>query len=251
LKAIAGTYQTTRRSDSTKLKMGNLFGQVRASVDKDGILRLTNFKDLRGHSIQWKPVAKDLWQEVDEQEMIFAIRDGKNRVVRLALDFPGVQLQRVPWYENRSFVLPAAGASLAVLVLVVIASLLRLGRRIFLRKRARLAPQPGTAWLSFGPRLGAFTWVIILSSVAAYFLSAGDDLMPPTPAWFPWFTAMNWATAFAIFLSLFAFVSGTRVWWRANLRWITKFKFMLVGLACLILSWVAVHWNLIGPAHRI
>jgi hypothetical protein len=129
--------------------------------------------------------------------------------------------------------------------------LLRLGRRILLRKRERLVPQPGTAWLSFGPRVAAFVWVIILGSVASYFISAGDDLMPPTPVWFPWFTAMNWATGLAIFLSLFAVIAGTRVWWRMHLRWITKFKFMLVVLACLILSWVAVHWNLIGPAHRI
>jgi CubicO group peptidase (beta-lactamase class C family) len=251
LKAIAGTYQTTRRSDSTKLKMGNLFSQVGASVDKDGILRLTDVKDLRGHPIRWKPIAKDLWQEVDEQETLFAIRDGNNRVVRLAIDFPGVQLERVPWYENHTLVLSAAGGSLAVLVLVIIASLLRLGRRILLRKRTRLAPQPGTVWLSWGARLAAFVWVILVVAIAVYFITAGDDLMPPTPAWFPWLTAMNWATGLALALSLFAVVSGTRVWWRENLRWITKVKFSLVGLACLILSWFAVHWNLIGPAHRI
>jgi hypothetical protein len=28
-------------------------------------------------------------------------------------------------------------------------------------------------------------------------------------------------------------------------------KFSLVGAACLVLSWIAVYWHLIGPAQRI
>jgi multisubunit Na+/H+ antiporter MnhE subunit len=35
------------------------------------------------------------------------------------------------------------------------------------------------------------------------------------------------------------------------MRWITKVKFTLVGLACLFLSWFALYWHVIGPAHRI
>jgi hypothetical protein len=62
---------------------------------------------------------------------------------------------------------------------------------------------------------------------------------------------MNWVTALCILFSVFAVVSGIRVWWRDNLRTITRVKFSLVGLSCLILSWFAIHWNLIGPAHRI
>jgi hypothetical protein len=41
------------------------------------------------------------------------------------------------------------------------------------------------------------------------------------------------------------------IWWREGMRWITKVKFTLVGLACLFLSWFALHWHVIGPAHRI
>jgi len=251
MKEIAGTYQSTRRADSTKLAPGNLFGQRTATVDKDGLLHLANSKDLRGHPVKWKAIGKDLWQAEDEQARLFAIRDGNDRVARLAVSFPGVQLQRVVWYENGAFVLPLAGGSLFVLALVVLTSLLRVGRRIFLRRRPRLMPQPGTIWLTAGPRLAAFVWIILLGCVAGYLMQAGDDMMPPTPEWFRWFTILNWAVGLALFLSLFAVISAVRIWKRANLRWITRVKFSLVGLACLILSLVAVHWNLIGPAHRI
>jgi CubicO group peptidase (beta-lactamase class C family) len=251
LNAIAGRYQVSRRSESTKLKLSNLFSQSSATVSKDGLLTVEDFKDLRGHPIKWKPIGKDLWQAENDQERAFAIRDGKNKIVRVAIDFPGIQLQRVPWYENSRYVFPAVGSSLGILALVVLASLLRTGRRIFLRRRQRLTPQPGTKWLTWVPRTTAFVWVLLLGSILVYFAIKGDDLMPPTPDWFRWFEIINWATGVALVLSIYAVFSAIFIWWREGLRWITKVKFTLVGLACLILSLFAVHWHLIGPAHRI
>jgi CubicO group peptidase (beta-lactamase class C family) len=251
LKAIEGTYQATRRSDSTKLKLSNLFSQGSASVDKDGVLSVPRAKDLRGHTIKWKPVGKDLWQAEDDQEKIFAIRDSNNKIVRIAVDFPGIQLQRVTWYENSKLVLPVAGSSLGILVLVVLASFVRTGKRIFLRKRGRPAPQPGTIWLTASPRIASFIWVLSLATLVIFFMVKGDDLMPPTPQWTKWFVLENWVMALAILMSAFAVFAGIRAWFRDNLRWISKVKFTLVALSCLILSWFAIHWHLIGPAHRI
>jgi CubicO group peptidase (beta-lactamase class C family) len=251
LDAIAGTYQSTRRADSTRLRLGNLFYQRSAKVDKDGVLHIENIKDLRGHPIKWKPIAKDLWQEVDGQSRLFAIRDGQGEVIRLAYDFPGVQAQRVPWYENGKFVLTAAGASLAVLAAVVLASLSRLCRRIFLRKRGRPSPQPGTKWLPFFSQAAAWVWVAMVSAILIFFAAKGDDLLPPTPAWDKYFFLINAVTLLALVLSLFAILSGIRAWRRHDLRRITRVKFTIVGLACLILCWLSIHWNLLGPIRRI
>jgi len=251
LKDIEGQYQSSRRAETTKLKIPNLFDQRTANVDKDGVLKIEDVKDLRGHPIKWKPVGKDLWQAEDDQQKIFAIRNSRNKVIRLAIDFPGIQMERVPWYENSIWLLPALGSALGILVLVVLASFLRVGRRIFLRKRPRPAAQPGTVWIPAGSRIAAFLWVTLLGTILVFSAVEGDDLMPPTPEWFKWFVLINWVTAITLFFSLFAVVSGIRVWRRDNLRTITRVKFSLVGLSCLILSWFAIHWNLIGPAHRI
>jgi hypothetical protein len=251
LKAIEGSYQSTRRADSTKMRFANLGNQRVASVDKDGVLRIDNAKDLRGHTIKWKPIGKDLWQAEDGQQRIFAIRDGNGRVVRLAVDFPGVQLQRVPWYYDDRFVIPALAASFAVLALVVIATLVRLGHRLLLRSRPKPQPQPGTLWLTLGPRIASFAWIIVLAGPVLFFVAAGDDMLPPDPGWFKWFVLMNWATGIAMFFSFFAIVAGIGVWFRVRVRRITMVKFSLVGLACLFFCWFAWYWNMIGPAHRI
>jgi CubicO group peptidase (beta-lactamase class C family) len=251
LNEIAGQYEPSRRAETTKLKLSGLFDQRNATVDKDGVLTIHDVKDLRGHPIKWKPIGKDLWQAEDDQQRIFAIRDGSKKIVRLAIDFPGMQLQRVPWYENSRFVLPALWSSLGGLALVVVATVLRIGRRIFLHRRARLDPQPGTRWIPWGPRMAAFAWVIICATILSWQIATRDAITIPTPEWYPWFAVMNWATAIALALSVFAMASAVTIWWREGMRWITKVKFTLVGLACLFLSWFALHWHVIGPAHRI
>lgn len=250
LKDIAGTYESTRRDDTTKFKLSTLFSQRSVSVNKDGVLTIEGAKDLRGHPVKAKQIGKDLWQAVDEQGRVFAIRDGRNKVVRLAVDFPGVQLQRVPWYENQAWVLIALWSSIGILVLVILASLIRTWRRLFQRKRPRPEPQPGTIWLTTAPRSAAFLWVIFIGVLIGYFAIKGDDIMPPTPAWFKWFVAENVVALLAIIVSTIAFIAGIDAWGR-EVRLITKLKFSFVALACAFLSWFAIHWHIIGPTNRI
>ena len=229
----------------------NMGGQVSAIVDKDNVLTIAGFDDLRGHPEKFKLIGKDLWQAQDEQDRVFAIRDGSGRVVRLAVMFPGVQFERVPWYANGKFATRAFSLCLGILGLMFLTSLIRLGRRMFFPKRPRLQPQPRTIWLTFAPRSAAWVWIALFGSIFTFAAVKGNDLLPPTPAWFPWFVAINWVTGVAIFLSFFAVLAAIRIWFRDELRWITKIKFNLVGIACALLSWFAYFYRLIGPAHRI
>jgi len=250
LKSIEGTYQGTRRDDTTKFKLSTLFSQRSASVDKDGVLAINGVKDLRGHPVKFKSIGKDLWQAEEEQQRIFAIRDANNKVVHLAVDFPGVQFQRVPWYENKLWVLITLWSSIGILILVIVASFIRTWRRLFQRRRPRPEPQPGTIWLTATPRMAAFIWVLFLGTLLGYFVVKGDDIMPPTPAWFKWFVVENVVAMLAIVISTLAVIAGIDIWGR-NLRVITKLKFTFVALACAFLSWFAIHWHIIGPTDRI
>lgn len=250
MRVINGQYQSTRRVDSTKMRITTLGSQTTATVTRDGELTIDSFKDLRGHTIKWKPIGQDLWQAEDGQQRLFAIRDASNRVVRIAFDFPGVQLQRVPWYADSRWLIPALCTSFGILALVLLATLIRLARRLFFRKRPRWEPQMGTIWLTFGPRAAAILWVLFIGAVLGFVAVKGDDMLPPTPAWYPWLVAVNWVTGVCLFLSVFAIVSSVRIGRRSGIRWITKLKFLLVAAACTLLSIYAVYYHLIGPAHR-
>ena len=250
LKDIAGNYQATRRADSTKLAISNPASQGVATVDKDGVLTLDLAKDLRGHTRKWKPIGKDLWQAEDDQPRIFAIRDSLGKIVRLAVNFPGVQYQRVPWYEHKTFVGISLAASLLILLAVVVASLSRLGRRLFFRNRLPLKPQPGTQWITIGPRLAAFFWIIVTVWLVALSVNLQNEALPSFPVIQRYFSLINWFSVLAVVFSIFALLAGIRVWRRADLRVISRVKFSLVAAACVFLTWYSIHWNLIGPIHR-
>jgi hypothetical protein len=220
-------------------------------LDKEGVLQIGDIKDLRGHTIKWKPIAKDLFQQVDGQRRLFAIRDGSGKVIRLAYDFPGVQAERIAWFDSAGLVYVLCGSSVAILAAVILASLLRLGRRLLFKNRPKPAPQPGTVWLPLASRIAAWLWLALLGGIFAFFASTGEDIAPPTEAWDKYFYLVNAVTTIAILFSLFAIGSGLVVWFRSGLRRITQIKFSLVASACLVLSWLAVHWNIIGPATRL
>jgi CubicO group peptidase (beta-lactamase class C family) len=248
LTAIEGVYQSTRRADSTKLKLPGLFSQRTASVDKDGVLHLEDVNDLRNHPIKWKPIGKDLWREVDGQRKVFAIRDQAGRVVRLAYDFAGAQSQRVPWYEHSASVLSGVAGSLLVLLAVAIAPVIRLGRRVFLRHRPRLDPQAGTRWLPWTTQVASAVWLALFSGLGiALAVMGGNDAMPPTSSWDKYLVLTNLVTAFAVGFSLYVVYSAIRIWRRTGLRRITQVKYSVVAAACFFLSWFAIHWRLLGP----
>ncbi|HTQ60270.1 MAG TPA: serine hydrolase [Candidatus Solibacter sp.] len=250
LKDIAGNYQSTRRADSTKLAIGNPFGQAVAKVDKDGVLTVDSSKDLRGHVRKWKPIGKDLWQDENDQARVFAIRDSSGKIVRVAVNFPGVQLQRVPWYENKTFISISLAVSVSILLFVVIASLIRLGRKLFFSSRPPFKPQIGTLWITIGPRLAAFAWVIVGIWLLALALNLQKSDLPAFPTIERYFWLINWFSVLAVFFSIFALVAGIRIWRRAEVRTISRIKFSLVAVACVFLTWYSIHWNLIGPIHR-
>jgi hypothetical protein len=251
LKSVEGTYQSTRRADSTKIRLNNLFSQRTASLDKEGVLQIGDIKDLRGHTIKWKPIAKDLFQQVDGQRRLFAIRDSSGKVIRLAYDFPGVQAERVKWYDSEGFVYALCAASVVILAAVILASLYRMVRRLLFKNRPKPAPQPGTEWLPRTTRIAAWLWLALLGGIFSFLASSGDDLAPPTQAWDKYLYLVNTVSAVAILFSLLAIGSGLIAWSRADLRRITQIKFSLVALACLVLSWLAIHWNILGPAIRL
>jgi CubicO group peptidase (beta-lactamase class C family) len=250
VKAIEGTYQSTRRAKSTKLSLGNLVSQGDAKVDKDGVLKVDEFKDLRGHVRKWKPIGKDLWQDESDQRWMFAIRDRAGKIVRIAVNFPGVQFERVVWYENSSMIFPVLGVSLAILVFVIVASLARMGRRIIMPKRPAFKPQPGTLGLTLAPRLSAIAWIVLAIGTAVLMSRLENESMLPSHDVDKYFVMMNLVTGLAIFFSVLAIVACLRVWRRSEIRFISKLKFSLVAFACLFLTWFSLHWRLIGSAHR-
>ena len=247
LQQIEGTYITTRRADSNRARVLSLFSQTTANIDKDGAVSFSDHKDLRGHPLKYKPIAKDLWEEVDGQRRIFAIRGPDGRIIRVAGDFPGVQLERVEALDRAGLVFWLTGVSLIILIVVAVSPIYRVGRRMLERGRRGLYPKPGTVWLPGLTNFTALLWLVPFAALLGLVILEQGDLMPPTDAWDKWFLLMNLIVAVALLLTITTVVSAKRVLSDPHLRWITKFKFTLVALSCVVIGLVALRYHLIGP----
>ena len=181
---------------------------------------------------------------------MFGIRDGTGKIIRIAVSFAGVQFERVAWYENAQLILPILGCSLAIVLMAVSAFLLRFARKIFLAKRPPFKQQPGSVRLTLGSKLAATAWISLTVGTALLMSRLENETVLPTHALDKYFVMMNLVTGVAILLSLFAAYAALKVWRLAEVRFISKLKFSLVGAACIFLTWFSVHWHLIGPAHR-
>jgi hypothetical protein len=91
-------------------------------------------------------------------------------------------------------------------------------------------------------------WVALLVTLCiCVAVLGGDDTMPPTSAWDKYFVLLNIVTAVAIAFSLGPVVSAIRIWRHSTLRKISMIKYSLVGVACVVLGWFAIHWHILGP----
>jgi CubicO group peptidase (beta-lactamase class C family) len=249
LQDIEGTYVSTRRADSTILRLFSLFGQSHARIDKEGVLHVDSMKDLRGHPYDWKPIGPDLWQQVDDQGKLFAIRGPGGKIERIAGAFAAGQIQRVPWYENDRVVFSALGFSALVGVCVLFNILLRLARRYLFQSSQPLAPAdrvPLTGWC----KASMIYWLVVLVTLAMMFRLFDDDSLPPSSDWDKYFLFGDVLLVIAVLMSLGVAVSSWRIWRRTSINRISQIKFTLVAFACLYFSWFAIHWHAITPVHR-
>jgi len=249
LKDIEGTYQSTRRADSTILKLFALFGQSHALIDKEGVLHVDTMKDLRGHPYGWKPIGPDLWQQIDDQGKLFGIRGANGKIERIAGAFAAGQIQRVPWYEDRRVAFAALGLSALIGVCVLFNVLLRLARHLILQSSEPVAPADRVA-LTGWCKASMIYWIALLSALAVMFHLFEDDSLPPTSEWDKYFLMGDMLLVVAVLMSLGVAVSTFRIWRRPAVNPISRIKYTLVAFACLYFSGFAIHWHGITPVHR-
>ena len=118
-RAVAGLYTTSRRSDSTFLKIAAILGQYAVRSDEKGILTIEGNKNLRGSLKRWREIGPLLYHEIDGPDTIAFRRDEKGVVTEL-LSSPVTLEQRVTGWESKSVVFPLIGGSLALLLATIL-----------------------------------------------------------------------------------------------------------------------------------
>lgn len=134
---LAGHYLPSRRSESSFLRIGNLWDQAVLTTRSDGMMEVSALHDVEGAIIRWRPVGPDLWQQVDGPSRLAVVRD-RGEILYLATDElpPTMVFQPVSWIEDGRYMLPLFWALLAILAACFLFSV---GRMLLVRSSDRRA----------------------------------------------------------------------------------------------------------------
>lgn len=245
VRMMVGTYNKTRRSETSFLKALELSGQIRVDTDAQGGLRVKAAPGIGGEDRKWVEIAPFVWRESDGKMRLAAqVENGK--VVRFGLDSsaPYMLFEPAPWYLSVAWLNPAIVASLCVLLLTVLSwPVVALVRRYY-----GVVPLRGIQpWRAY--RLSRAFAGLVLVVLACWFRFASALLGD--------FSSMNgeldWALgALQVGTPLVLLAAlGLAVWnavlvWKAKGRRFEKGWSLLLTLSVLVILWMAKGFHLIG-----
>ena len=244
VKAIAGRWDASRRSESSFLSIAGLVGQLKVSVGPNGGLLLP-LPGLNGVPREWVETAPYVWRDkASHMRLAAKVVDGK--ATRLSFDeiSPFTVYDRPPWYTNAGLLVPLLLASLAALL----ATALLWPVRAIVRRNygASLTLEPPALRAYRLSRIAAIAIIAALAGWALWLTTALSDLGNLTDRLDP----LLW------FLEIFgaiAFVGGAAVmlwnlWvvWSGKRHWTARVWTVVLALSSLTVLWVALAFKLIA-----
>jgi CubicO group peptidase (beta-lactamase class C family) len=244
-RAVSGLYTTSRRSDSTFLRIGALLGQYAVRSDEKGILTVEDNKNLRGSLKRWREIGPLLYHEVDGPGLIAFRRNEKGAVTEL-LSSPVTLEQRVTGLASKTLILPLVGGSLALLIATL---LLWPVAAVIRRRYARPLPLSPAERLLF--RLSRLVCILEIAFLALIGLPMsradtnvsyiGDGLN----AWLMASHIVGWLAAIGLIVLA---TTALRFWKSPNLGWWARVHATLLLLASIAFMTFAWYGHLLTPS---
>jgi CubicO group peptidase (beta-lactamase class C family) len=240
---IAGSYASSRRPDSNLLSLVGLLGQIKVAPNEDGTITVSMLLGASGAPKKWRLIAPYVWQDTTGNDRLAAeVVDG--RVVRFSAEPYAAIMVFDRLTGLRAMALPLLVASLAVLLLTVLAwPVSALVRRHY---GVRYALEGADARAHRLIRIVAL--LVSLTTIAAVGLVVW--MMGDLPRLGPSSDGLvNIVRLLAtVVLPLGALASLWNAWQvlRSRRRILAKIWSVLLALACLFLLWVGFAYHLVG-----
>jgi CubicO group peptidase (beta-lactamase class C family) len=240
--SVAGVYHSSRRADTTLLRLSELSTQLSIRRDDAGNLRLRQAVFPFGDGVTFRRVSRRLYLGPANSRLAF-IHDGGG-----AAHFaqPSLILQRVPWWLDLRWIAPGVVASF----LVALASLLAWPAAATWRRwrKKKWSEDLGDRRLYLAVRLVLLVNVAVFSATAALFVLANADYTLLGDALDPFLImlyAFAWAGVLGAALAAWAAIS----FWRSvsGSRW-ARVNHSLLAASCLMLAWFFVVFHIAGTS---
>jgi hypothetical protein len=119
---LAGSYASSRGFETNFLHMLDLVGQEKVGLDANGGILVGSAANAAGQPRKWIEVAPFLWRDRGSGMRLAAkVEDGKVTEWRFDTISAIMTFQRVPWYKDSAWLLPAVLGALGVILLSALA----------------------------------------------------------------------------------------------------------------------------------
>ena len=236
---MAGPWDSSRRSDSSFLRLGSLMGPFTIAANADGTIGF----DMPGQGMtKWREIAPFVWQDIDGADKIQAlVKDG--RPIMLGFDIAAPQaFIPVPAWRSPSWLMPALLASLALLLINGLAWPVR----AMVRRRygAALAYAGRAATFYRLTRALSLAAIAIILTFLATLTYMAADIERFSETMDPWLLCVKLAA-----VAIFAGGSAAALYdlvahWSARKGWTSRLWSILIALAFMVLLWIAFAFNL-------
>ena len=240
-RTVAGRYLTSRRSESTFLKVSAVDDNVEVTPDADGTIKVEPFKDFSGEIKKWQEIAPLVYRSVSGQDLL-AFRRDEHGQMQMVPDFPAVVFQRVSLVASSDFNQFLILGVLAIMGLTLL--FWPLAALVRGHYRQRLDLDPRHMRMRFWVRIVCavdiiflVTFYLALTSDSISALSSKSDLK---------LQAIQGLGVVGALGTVLVLIACVRSWKDNNYGLWAKVWNLLVLLACVAFVWFSFHWNLMN-----
>ena len=240
-KTVAGRYLTTRRSESTFLKVGAIEENVRVTPDENGTLKIEPFKDFNGQIKKWQEIAPLVYRSVNGQDLLAFVHDAQGNMV-LAPNFPAAAEQRISLVKSADFNQALMLGVLIVMGLTLVCWPIAAMIRGHYHQRLEL----DAGYLRLRPWVRVVCAVDIAFVLIFLMVLTGDGINALSSKTDLKFHAIQCLGVLGALGTIIVLLASLRSWRDPHTWFWGKVWNLLLLLACLGFVWFSWHWNLLN-----
>lgn len=241
--SVSGSYQISRRIETSFLRAAAVLGEFTVTPSADGLITVAQIQGPNGKPKRWREIAPLVFRDVDGKDYLAFKRDGRGRMEVMLSPYPVFVFQRVGLWKDRRVLLPVLVVSLVLMILtLVLWPIAALVRRHY---RVQLELTPRERWVRLAVRIVLalnILFVAAITGIVLYGLTHVTIFNDRLDKWIYLAQLIGLAGAVGTLVVLYdAFQS----WINQRKRIWSKLYATALAMACLGLLWFALAGNLL------
>jgi CubicO group peptidase (beta-lactamase class C family) len=232
--AVSGTYEVSRRSESSFFKTFSLLGEAKVYPAENDTIQVDALLNPNGKPKSFQEIAPMQFREVDGQDLIVFKPDETGRM-QLIIPYPFMMYQKVGLWSNGKIMLPVVGLCLFVMLLALL--LWPIGWFIRRHYDGRL-DLTGREWLlRVGVRLSFLLMLIFIGALLGVLIYAISNLDFFSGSGVTWIEIIQVIGVIASLSTLIVFVNFVLTWMSSRFRIWGKLQATIFALVSLGFLW--------------